>query len=68
MLYWYQSHGRIIASEYQAKLYMVLDAIRLGRTDSALVRIATKVGKTRRGMAMNFAGDVIPKLDELIPR
>lgn len=71
VLYWYQSHGRIIASEYQAKLYMVLDGIWLGRTDSALVRIATKVGNDQDRayrMAMNFARDVAPKLDELIPR
>src|ERR1700674_1363464 len=26
VLYWYQSHGRIIASEYRGKMYMVLDA------------------------------------------
>jgi len=71
VLYWYQSHSRIIASEYQAKLYMVLDGIWLGRTDSALVRIATKVGNDQDRaykMAMNFARDVAPKLDELIPR
>ena len=39
VLYWYQSHARVIASEYQAKLYSVLDALRTGRTDAALVRV-----------------------------
>jgi EpsI family protein len=43
VLYWYQSHGRIIASEYQAKFYTVRDAILLHRTDSALVRITVPV-------------------------
>lgn len=39
VLYWYQSHGRVVASEYWGKLYMVLDAIRMNRTDAALVRV-----------------------------
>jgi len=39
VLYWYQSHGRVIASEYWGKIYMVLDAIRTHRTDAALVRV-----------------------------
>lgn len=45
VLYWYQSHGRIIASEYWGKIYMVVDAIRLNRTDSALVRVMTPLGE-----------------------
>ena len=34
VLYWYQSHGRVVASEYLGKIYMVVDAIRLNRTDA----------------------------------
>lgn len=43
VLYWYQSHGRAIASEYRGRLYMVLDAIRLNRTDAALIRVISPV-------------------------
>ena len=39
VLYWYQSHGRTIASDYWSKIYLVLDSIRLNRTDAALVRV-----------------------------
>ena len=39
VLYWYQSHARVTASEYRAKMYSVLDALRTGRTDGALVRV-----------------------------
>lgn len=39
VLYWYQSRDRVIASEYKAKIYLVADAIRYNRTDTALVRI-----------------------------
>ena len=45
VLYWYQSHGRIIASEYRGKVYMVLDSLRLNRTDAALVRISSPIVK-----------------------
>ena len=31
VLYWYQSHGRVIASEYWGKIYMVLDAVRINQ-------------------------------------
>lgn len=43
VLYWYQSQGRIIASEYTAKLCLIWDAIRRNRTDGALVRVISPV-------------------------
>jgi EpsI family protein len=48
VIYWYQSHGRSVANEYMAKIYLVTDAIRLNRTDGALVRVTTPIG-TREG-------------------
>lgn len=39
VLYWYQTPRRVVASEYAAKLYLVADAIRYNRTDTALVRV-----------------------------
>lgn len=39
VLYWYQSRDRVVASEYTAKFYVVADAIRYNRTDTALVRV-----------------------------
>jgi EpsI family protein len=45
VLYWYQSHGRVIASEYRGKAYMVLDSLRLHRTDAALVRVSSPIAK-----------------------
>ncbi len=41
VLYWYQAHGRKVASEYWAKFYLVVDAIHRNRTDGALVRLIT---------------------------
>ncbi len=39
VLYWYQSRDRVVASEYTAKFWVMADAMRLNRTDTALVRV-----------------------------
>lgn len=46
VLYWYQSHGRVVASEYKAKIFVVADALRYNRTDTALVRVVVPVTST----------------------
>ena len=43
VLYWYQSHNRVIASEYSAKFWLVADAIRYHRSDTALVKVVVPV-------------------------
>ena len=43
VIYWYQAHGRSVPNEYIAKGYMVTDAIRMNRTDGALVRVITQI-------------------------
>jgi EpsI family protein len=42
-LYWYQSHGRVIANEYWSKIFMVYDAVRMNRSDAALVRVISPI-------------------------
>lgn len=72
VLYWYQSHGRVIASEYWGKFYLVYDAIRLNRTDAALVRITAPVRngdiEAAREAALAFAKQVEVDVDQVIPR
>lgn len=43
VLYWYQSRGRVVASEYSAKYWLVLDSIRYHRSDTSLVRVVVPV-------------------------
>ncbi len=43
VMYWYQSRERVIASEYRAKFWVMADAIRLNRTDTALVRVVMPI-------------------------
>jgi EpsI family protein len=73
VFYWYQSHGRVIASEYWAKFYLVRDSIRMHRSDGALVRVITpivngegEIAAQRRAIA--FINDLVPMLGAYIPR
>lgn len=43
VMYWYQSRDRTVASEYKAKVFVVADAMRLNRTDTALVRVIVDI-------------------------
>jgi EpsI family protein len=51
VLYWYQTHNRIVASEYWAKLWLVVDAIRYHRSDTSLVKIVVPVRDDNIGAA-----------------
>lgn len=73
VLYWYWAHDRGIASEYWAKYYLVADAIRMNRSDGALVRISTAMLPGESSIAaqqrlMPFSGTVVSLLDDYIPR
>ena len=40
VLYWYhQSGGRVVTNDYLGRVYLVLDALRLNRTDAAIIRV-----------------------------
>ena len=71
ILYWYQDRGRVVASEYSAKAYMIWDAMTKNRTDGALVRISVPVRGSvdeayRQGFV--FMQDVWPLLTEYLPQ
>jgi EpsI family protein len=73
VLYWYWAHDRGVASEYWAKYYLVADAIRMNRSDGALVRIMASMnpGETSEAAqqrVMPFSGQVVSLLDDYIPR
>jgi EpsI family protein len=71
VFYWYQGRGRVIASEYRAKFWMIADAIERNRTDSALVRLITPIDNGEvpaRARLVSFAKAVFPSLDQLLPK
>jgi EpsI family protein len=70
VLYWYQAHGRVIASEYSGKAWLVFDAITRNRTDEALVRVltSTRNGEGQaRAQAVQFVQSLYPRLNSFIP-
>ena len=73
-IYWYQSHGRTVASEYWSKFFLIRDAVRLNRTDAALVRIIAPIeasldaGESRaESRAIDFVKAAFPLLGDYIP-
>jgi EpsI family protein len=74
VLYWYQSHGRIVANEYWSKFYLIRDAVRLNRTDAALVRVIVPMPSNLEGaeskaeeQAVQFVRSMFPLLSTYLP-
>jgi exosortase D (VPLPA-CTERM-specific) len=73
VLYWFQAHGREVASEFQAKYYLISDSIQMNRSDGALVRLMTPMRQGESADAaqariMTLGSQIIPLLDNYIPR
>jgi EpsI family protein len=69
MLFWYQAIGRVIASEYWGKFYLVWDAARTRRRDGAIVRLVVPVAQDSDGMAELKSGlDLAEAARPLLPR
>lgn len=71
VLYWYQDRGRIITSEYWAKIYLVWDAIWKQRTDGALVRVVIPFTGEDTSQALEtgkqFVQTLFPVLQRYLP-
>ena len=72
VLYWYQAHGRSVANEYASKFYLIADAMRMNRTDGALVRVITPIAanestESARERAVAFTSLMAPQLHRFIP-
>lgn len=70
--YWYDQRSRKIANEFIMKFALLFDAIKLRRTDGAMIRIITPVerdGSMEEADARlkNFMSDLQPKLPAYIP-
>jgi EpsI family protein len=71
VLYWYDTHGRAFASEYQGKAILVWEALKTGRTDGSLIRVLVPYnGSSQRPaeeLATAFARQVYPQLRDYLP-
>jgi EpsI family protein len=73
VIYWYQAHGRSIANEYLAKAHLVVDAMRMNRTDGALVRVMTPIGRYEslaeaQDRSIRFTAQLAPLLTAFVPK
>ncbi|WP_299819447.1 VPLPA-CTERM-specific exosortase XrtD [uncultured Jannaschia sp.] len=62
--YWFQQKERRIAWDFEAKFQLMLDGIRTGRTDGALVRLTTLIAPTEDDAAAEARLQSV--LDELV--
>jgi EpsI family protein len=69
-LFWYQGRGRIYASEYWNKIYLIWDAFKEKRTDGALIRLNSTVsGYSEKVLKqqVQFIDLFLPVLKEFVP-
>jgi EpsI family protein len=72
VIYWFQEHGRSIANEYLARVYLVKEAMQFNRTDGALVRVITPINANEgaaaaRARAEAFTAQLFPTLPRFVP-
>ena len=72
VLYWYRNRGRDIAGDYEAKGYLLLQAVRDRRTDGALIRVMTPVlpgepQSAARARVTGFTAELDPLLSPFLP-
>jgi exosortase D (VPLPA-CTERM-specific) len=70
--YWYQERGRMIASEYWSRWYLIYDAVTMNRSDGALVRLVTPIlpnesEKDADSRLRLFTHDLEPNLKGFVP-
>lgn len=71
LIYWYQGRGRAVASEYDDKIYTVLDSILRRRSDGSMVRVMTSVGHSEAESneeAVKLSAQLAENLDEFVPQ
>jgi exosortase D (VPLPA-CTERM-specific) len=73
VLYWFQAHGRVVASDFLAKYYLIFDSIRMNRSDGALVRLMTPMlngesADAAQARTMKLGSKLLPLIDRYIPR
>jgi EpsI family protein len=62
VLYWYQTQGQVVASEYRSKLLTVFESMRHHRSDTALVRVVVSAAGGDTERATSSASDFVEAL------
>jgi exosortase D (VPLPA-CTERM-specific) len=72
VLYWFKQRDRIISNEYLVKVFLFWDGLSRGRTDGALIRIASLVGPGETEEVVDqrllrFVSTIEPELPQYVP-
>jgi EpsI family protein len=71
VMYFYLSHRRVVASEYWAQIFSVVDGIRYNRSDTSIVRVvvsADRIGDDQAEKAAEkFLQALFPHLEKYFP-
>ncbi|MCS7027011.1 MAG: EpsI family protein [Bryobacteraceae bacterium] len=72
VIYWYHTRHRTIASEYHAKIFTALDAIRYNRSDTAVVKVTIPLRSDQTQeqvteIAEDFIRSFYPQLEPFFP-
>lgn len=51
--YWFEQRGERFTNDVEAKISLVVDGIKVGRTDGAIIRLTTPIGQTTSGKENN---------------
>ena len=62
VLYWYQSRDRAVADEFKAKFWVMADALRYNRTDTALIRVIVPIINKDEATAERQATDFVKSM------
>ena len=69
--YWFQSHGRVVASEFSEKYFMVVDSLRYHRSETSIVRVTVSVMNSdepkAEHLATSFVQAAFPVIDHYLP-
>ncbi|MEM7642167.1 MAG: VPLPA-CTERM-specific exosortase XrtD [Pseudomonadota bacterium] len=70
--YWFEQRGARYTNDFTAKLRVVWDSFTIGRTDGALVRYVTPIGRTEPDGAADariqaLMADTLPRLPRFVP-
>ena len=72
LYYWYDQRGRKIANEFVMKFLLIFDAVKIRRTDGAMIRIMTPIWQHETmedadARLLGYMRDLQPKLPKYVP-
>ena len=70
--YWFEQRGKRFTNDFAAKMSVVYDGFTIGRTDGALVRFVTPIGRDETdadaaARIERMMGEVLPRLPRFLP-